>query len=322
MLDNNISTMKPNLVGELNLILLNIPENLSPLERAWLIYNKAGHVFRYDYRIANNIELAHKEIDFLTNNIDYFQTCTQISYLLNLMLNNIEGLESRVIKRNIQLRGNFCNKVDHVAVELKDKASGKEYLLDLTLDLYEIQSGMMCEHFACSEYANIIHTNTDKKYDLLSVQERKKLDNKTKINSSGIYTNNQIDECKKKVIEKYTTDFDTDIFEYGIEQIRQIISSHTFKGHQEGSLFIKRLFHEILSRVGINYKEFNLIYLNNDQIVTLFYFDNSLDGTFLLYSTDNGIIETNKENIKNMLSYGWSTRSNSLDDLLNNKSII
>ena len=33
MLDNNISTMKPNLVGELNLILLNIPENLSPLER-------------------------------------------------------------------------------------------------------------------------------------------------------------------------------------------------------------------------------------------------------------------------------------------------
>ena len=321
MLDNNISTMKPNLVGELNLILLNIPENLSPLEKAWLIYNKAGHVFRYDYRIANNIELAKKEIDFLTNNIDYFQTCTQISYLLNLMLNNIEGLESRVIKRNIQLRGIYCNKVDHVAIELKDKTSGKEYLLDLTLDLYEIQSGMICEHFACSEYANIIHTNTDKKYDLLSLQERKRLDKKTKINLSGIYTNNQIDECKKKVIEKYTTDFDTDIFEYGIEQIKQIISSHNFKGHQEGSLFIKRLFHEILSRVGINYKEFNLIYLNNDQIVTLFYFDNSSDGTFLLYSTDNGIIETNKKNIKKMLSYGWSTRSNSLGDLLNSKTI-
>ena len=321
MLDNNISAMKPNLVGELNLILLNIPEDLSPLEKAWLIYNKAGHVFRYDYRIANNVELAKKEIDFLTNNIDYFQTCTQISYLLNLMLNNIEGLESRVIKRNIQLRGNYCNKVDHVAIELKDKTSGKEYLLDLTLDLYEIQSGMICEHFACSEYANIIHTNTDKKYDLLSLQERKKLDNKTKINLSGIYTNNQIDECKKKVIEKYTTDFDTDIFEYGIEQIKQIISSHNFKGHQEGSLFIKRLFHEILSRVGINYKEFNLIYLNNDQIVTLFYFDNSSDCTFLLYSTDNGIIETNKKNIKKMLSYGWSTRSNSLGDLLNSKTI-
>ena len=179
----------------------------------------------------------------------------------------------------------------------------------------------MCEHFACSEYANIIHTNTDKKYDVLSLQERKKLDYKTKINLSGIYTNNQIDECKKKVIEKYTTDFDTDIFEYGIEQIKQIISSHNFKGHQEGSLFIKRLFHEILSRVGINYKEFNLIYLNNDQIVTLFYFDNSSDGTFLLYSTDNGIIETNKKNIKNMLSYGWSTRSNSLGELLNGKTI-
>ena len=321
MLDNNISAMKPNLVGELNLILLNIPEDLSPLEKAWLIYNKAGHVFRYDYRIANNVELAKKEIDFLTNNIDYFQTCTQISYLLNLMLNNIEGLESRVIKRNIHLRGNYCNKVDHVAIELKDKTSGKEYLLDLTLDLYEIQSGMICEHFACSEYANIIHSDTDKKYDLLSLQERKKLDNKTKINLSGIYTNNQIDECKKKVIEKYTTDFDTDIFEYGIEQIKQIISSHNFKGHQEGSLFIKRLFHEILSRVGINYKEFNLIYLNNDQIVTLFYFDNSSDGTFLLYSTDNGIIETNKKNIKKMLSYGWSTRSNSLGDLLNSKTI-
>ena len=321
MLDNNISAMKPNLVGELNLILLNIPEDLSPLEKAWLIYNKAGHVFRYDYRIANNVELAKKEIDFLTNNIDYFQTCTQISYLLNLMLNNIEGLESRVIKRNIQLRGNYCNKVDHVAIELKDKTSGKEYLLDLTLDLYEIQSGMICEHFACSEYANIIHTNTDKKYDLLSLQERKKLDNKTKINLSGIYTNNQIDECKKKVIEKYTTDFDTDIFEYGIEQIKQIISSHNFKGHQEGSLFIKRLFHEILSRVGINYKEFNLIYLNNDQIVTLFYFDNSSDGTFFFFFSDNGIIETNKKNIKKMLSYGWSTRSNSLGDLLNSKTI-
>ena len=123
MLDNNISAMKPNLIGELNLILLNIPENLSPLERAWLIYNKAGHVFRYDYRIANNIDLAHKEIDFLTNNIDYFQTCTQISYLLNLMLNNIEGLESRVIKRNIQLRGGYK------LYKVRNKWNGKEYFV-------------------------------------------------------------------------------------------------------------------------------------------------------------------------------------------------
>ena len=47
-----------NVVGELNLLLLNIPDNLSLIEKIRWLYIKVGKLFSYDYRIANDSKVA------------------------------------------------------------------------------------------------------------------------------------------------------------------------------------------------------------------------------------------------------------------------
>ena len=101
-MNNNID--KPiigeNIINELNLLLFNIPQDISLLEKIRWLYIKVGQIFCYDYRIAENINYAINEIDFSKDYINRYQTCTQISCIFNLMLNNLKGCNSKIIQRN------------------------------------------------------------------------------------------------------------------------------------------------------------------------------------------------------------------------------
>ena len=144
-----------NMISQLNIILRIVPDSFSPLEKAWWIYNKAALIFSYDFRVAHDINIAFKEIDFETNSSGYYQTCWQISDLLCLMLNYFQGeMKANVIKTNIEIRGQQLSEVPHKCVELII-GENERYILDLTMDLFYIQSGMLPRHFAKSK-SNII----------------------------------------------------------------------------------------------------------------------------------------------------------------------
>ena len=304
------------MIGELNLILLNIPDNLSSLEKAYWIYNKAGHIFSYDYRVANDIKIADKEIDFENNSSDYYQTCIQMSKLLSLMFNNIEGLSAKVIPRFLPTRGMHVATRDHVAVELCDKKSNKKYIVDLALDLFQIQSGMLTEHFCRDEYAHSKDIENNPKYSTLSKSDCIRLDKVTGINTTGKYMNDVIDAAKKELLEIYKNDFDVDIVKIGFEKVSDIMLGKSFKGHLEGKQFVGRILSSFFSDIGIDIREFNLYYKDSERIVTLFYIRQASGEVFTLYSNDNGLIITSRDNIARMLRMGWTTRSDSLASLL------
>ncbi len=314
-----ILPMKSNLIGELNLILLNVPESLKPIEKAYWLYNKAGHIFSYDYRVADNIKIADKEIDFENNSSDYYQTCIQMSYLLSLMFNNIEGLEARVIPRRIPTRGMHAAGRDHVAVELHELETHKKYIVDLSLDLFQIQSGMITEHFCREEYAHSKDIEDNPKYSTLSKSDCIRLDKVTGINVTGKYMNDIIYSAKREILEIYKNDFDADIVKIGFEKVSQIMAGKVFKGHLEGKQFVGRVLSSLFSDIGIDYQEFNLYYKDSERIVTLFYVRQSAGEKFILYSNDNGLIYSSRDGVSSMLRMGWSTRSNSLASLLENQ---
>ena len=291
-----------NVIDKLNLLLFNIPENTTLLEKIRWLYIKVGEVFSYNYKVLNDIDYAKKEIDFSKDYIGRYQTCTQISYLLNIMLNNLEGCTSKVIVRKANIRGN--SDVEHVANEVT-LVTGEKFILDLTLDLYLIQSGCQTKQFGFT--GDIYNT-----CDIISLKECEIMDRKLGLIKNGEYTDRKI-ERQKQIIDSlnYSNIPDVNIIEHRMSLIRELLPN--FNGYHEGKLFINKLFNKLL---GYSYKEYNLRYIrdNGMELLTCFKIYSGGDILWYLYDPKLGIIETNIDRLVNMLSSGWTTKSKSLFD--------
>ena len=80
-----------NIVSDINLILFNIPENVPTLDKVRWLYIKLGELFSYDYRVASFPEEVSKKLTFEDNYIGSFQTCVQISQIMDIVLNSLGG---------------------------------------------------------------------------------------------------------------------------------------------------------------------------------------------------------------------------------------
>ena len=135
-------------LSDISLLVNNIPEDLTPLQKVRWIYVHLGKLFSYDYRAANDINYGIKKDINPSKFIGRYQTCIQISEILSLILNDIDGVECRVVQRKLpNVRFEF--RKHHVGDEviLEDNGHRLKLMLDLTLDLYLTQSGCRTMHF-------------------------------------------------------------------------------------------------------------------------------------------------------------------------------
>lgn len=289
-----------NIINELNLLLFNIPDDVTLLEKVRWLYIKVGEIFSYDYRISDNIKYAISEIDFSKDYINRYQTCTQISYIFNLMLNNIEGCKSKIIERKLDIRG--INGIEHVANEVI-LATGEKLILDLTLDLYLIQSGCQTKQFGYT-------TDAENNYDIISLKECEEMDKKLGLIKNNQYTDIKIHQLKEEIDSfNYSSMDEEQIIEYKMKKIAQIIPK--MRGYHEGKQFVNKLFNSILK---IPYKEYNLKHNkdNNLELLTCFEIINDSTALWYLYDSKLGLIKTNKVNLTQMLDCGWYTKSESI----------
>ncbi len=297
-----------NILSSLNLLLFTVPEDATTLEKVRWIYIKMGELFSYDYRIANNEAVATKPIDFSIDYISRYQTCIQISYLLNLVLNNIDNCESKIIQRKASGRGTY--NIEHEAVEVT--IDGKEkYILDLTLDLYLIQSGCQTKEFGYT-------TDPLGECDILPLRDCEDMDKKLGLIKNGEYTDKKLRDLKSRLNAKdYKGQTLSEIQQYKLSQITQIIPS--FKGYHEAKQFINKVFYEVLESP---YKEFNMTYKENDnvELVTCFEILNDEEPLWYFYNSKLGLVRTTPKSIRSMLNCGWTTRSHTLVEELDSQT--
>jgi hypothetical protein len=293
-----------NIIGDIKILISNIPTNVSTEEKIRWIYIKLGKLFSYDYRIADNENVANKKVNIEKDSyVGRYQTCLQISTVLCDVLNKI-GPECHAdyFERPREGRGVF--KHEHQAVEVQT-SKGNKYLLDLTLDLYLIQSGCQTMQFGFT-------SDSENEFDIIPLVDCEKMDHHLGLMpNEGYYTNKKILRLKQKfAIQNYENYSEKEIIEERIKDIKKLIPE--FNGHYEGKQFVNKLFKELL---GYNYAEYNLTYRGNDNMNTLFIImDKENKEHWYIYSNYYGLFSTNISNINTMLNSGWVTRSNTLEE--------
>lgn len=303
-----VNVKNDNIVSDINLILFNIPENVSTLEKVRWIYIKLGELFSYDYTVVSKPKEALKELTFEDNYISPYQTCIQISQILNIILNSLgPECKSKIVDTQDSVRG--INNSTHKANSV-EFSNGEKYLLDLTLDLYLIQSGCQTKHFG--------FTTPNGEYDILPLLECERIDKSFGIIKYGEYTDKKINDMKSRLNSiDYSSMTEDEILNYKLSMLNTLVPK--FRGSHEGKMYLNKLFIEVLKS---RFKEYHLTLQREsiDELATIYKFIDT--DPWYLYTPNLGLFRTSKENIKSMLNSGWISKSNSLFDDLENKKTL
>lgn len=303
-----VNVKNDNIVSDINLILFNIPENVSTLEKVRWIYIKLGELFSYDYTVVSKPKEALKELTFEDNYISPYQTCIQISQIMNIILNSLgPECKSKIVDTQDSVRG--INNSTHKANSV-EFSNGEKYLLDLTLDLYLIQSGCQTKHFG--------FTTPNGEYDILPLLECERIDKSFGIIKYGEYTDKKINDMKSRLNSiDYSSMTEDEILNYKLSMLNTLVPK--FRGSHEGKMYLNKLFIEVLKS---RFKEYHLTLQreNIDELATIYKFIDT--DSWYLYTPNLGLFRTSKENIKSMLNSGWISKSNSLFDDLENKKTL
>ena len=303
-----VNVKNDNIVSDINLILFNIPENVSILEKVRWIYIKLGELFSYDYTVVSKPKEALKELTFEDNYISPYQTCIQISQIMNIILNSLgPECKSKIVDTQDNVRG--INNSTHKANSV-EFSNGEKYLLDLTLDLYLIQSGCQTKHFG--------FTTPNGEYDILPLLECERIDKSFGIIKYGEYTDKKINDMKSRLNSiDYSSMTEDEILNYKLSMLNTLVPK--FRGSHEGKMYLNKLFIEVLKS---RFKEYHLTLQREsiDELATIYKFIDT--DSWYLYTPNLGLFRTSKENIKSMLNSGWISKSNSLFDDLENKKTL
>lgn len=303
-------------LSDIQLIEDTIDDKWTPMEKLRMIYIGLGKLFSYDYRVVNDPSLGYGKPLDTSKFIGRYQTCVQISQILSEVLNRIPGIRCNIIKRKLTTARTLFGD-DHVANEVivEDNGMQLKLLLDLTLDLFLIQSDCFTKHFGYEDDG----TGT---YDIIPLNECLRLDQKLGlVESEEDYTDKAIYESAK---DMYALSESVSSEEFVDELIELIMYKFKkrFPGYHEGKQYINKIFDELLSRrfayYNIQYREFNLFYYSEGEVnlKTVYRIFDGSNVRWILYSNKAGFIRVDEPRLINMLESGWRTNSHSLRDLL------
>lgn len=254
------------------------PKDITPLEKVRWFYIKIGDVFSYNNLIRDNNE----EVHFDSPTISKYQTSYQISTILNELLNKMDpNIKSEVVNNE----GNYSNRIS---------IDDKSYLIDLTNDLYRIQTDLKTKEFGISD------------------SELESIDKKLKLYNYG-YTDDKINDLNTRLSFK---DFSNNSFEEEVDFrmdaasvfIPQSISFFEGDKFISNEIIDKLLIGNVDRYVLRNDKELKSVYLihKNGEVVTYIFDKKGLNKSSIL-------------DIENLLSNGWV--NNNLKEFIDSQSI-
>lgn len=306
-----------NIKEQVSFIIKNIPEDVPNIEKVRYVYIQLGKIFCYDYRVmTNEYDLTTFNID-TTKVINMYQTCYQISDVLMQVINKIDGCEATIVERFLDPRYNQQHVSTGVIVD------GKRYLLDLTLDLYNIQSGMRTTNFASKQHVTSEYPDFIKPFKKFSLSDSDdELDCETMDKHLGFitdgYTDEKIIDLANEFLEKdFSGLTDYERIDYKIKEIKEKLFKIQFDGNNEASLYIDNVLKHFISRgENIPTKKINLFKINEDdslEVMNIYVIYIGEQAMYYRFFAKLGFDRISEDIIYKLAEDGWQTNSNALD---------
>ena len=189
----------------INKILQDMPENLTDIEKVRYIYLSIGDLFSYD----RNYTYLGKEREILAAYSKIFTISSMeernYSNKIRAVCTQMGAIESETINEmhnvNIKARTLGYNEYEEGHVAVVVNIDGKNYYLDITLDLYRIQKGMKTKGFAkASEALDGTECET------ISDEALKEMDEKIGYCQYGMYMDDVIEMIRKEMQDEHIWD--------------------------------------------------------------------------------------------------------------------
>ena len=189
----------------INKVLKDMPDNLTDIEKVRYIYLSIGDLFAYDrdymYLGREREILAAYSETYTIDSIEEHNysnkiraVCTQMGAIESETINKMHNvnIKARTVGYDEDIEG-------HVAVIVN--IDGKNYYLDITLDLYKIQKGMKTKGFAKASKAS-----DGTECETISDEELKEMDEKIGYCKNGMYMDDVIEMIRKEMQDEHTWD--------------------------------------------------------------------------------------------------------------------
>ena len=291
--------MDNNIKYEILKIVNNIP-NVSPIEKVRWVYIKLGKLFSFDPKIDTSKE-ANLSMDY----IDKYETCVQISVILDEILNSIDpNIRSVIIERTINDKKydqeHLCN-----IITINDN---EKYLLDLSLDLFRIHFNLRTKEFGYSGFMNY-------DLDIIPQSDTDEMDKKL-----GLYEDGYIDESIKRTKEELSfMDFTNMTLEeeidYRMTKVNEYLSMNDTYSESNQFLYIIALDNIIECQT------IRTIIKNNDVQRYVYIFKRNGETVIYIFDEHNRFYKTTKKDIEELLDNGWTNSKDVLLGYLNIKPL-
>lgn len=291
--------MDNNIKYEILKIVNNIP-NVSPIEKVRWVYIKLGKLFSFDPKIDTSKE-ANLSMDY----IDKYETCVQISVILDEILNSIDpNIRSVIIERTINDKKydqeHLCN-----IITINDN---EKYLLDLSLDLFRIHFNLRTKEFGYSGFMNY-------DLDIIPPSDTDEMDKKL-----GLYEDGYIDESIKRTKEELSfMDFTNmtleEEIEYRMTKVNEYLSMNDTYSESNQFLYIIALDNIIECQT------IRTIIKNNDEQRYVYIFKRNGETVIYIFDEHNRFYKTTKKDIEELLDNGWTNSKDVLLGYLNIKPL-
>ena len=294
--------MNDNIADKVRLIINSIPEETTLLEKVRWVYVNLGKIISYDYK---KMDFKNK-VSINDTYISKYQTCIQVSDLLNEIFNSIPGIKSISVER--QMDKQYFDEAHRS--NIVTLSSGERIVLDLIFDLPYLQNNFQTKNFGYFDDGDIDTI-------IISTYEDKIMDSKM-----GLDTNYNDDKLKTLKYELRATDLSNFSYEektdFIIGKIKPFLNTNC--DFVEATNFIDNtLFMDTINGFVIRHNIINPI---DNERIRVYIISDGNEKVWYTYSNDYKLIKSNEAIIVKYISDGWFNRSGLLYNYIDNKKEI